>query len=107
MTALVKDTKTYTMANKRATDKQVSTTLDEILCLENYPVPNNIDLVELREYDRTTGQVFLWVTTLFTKEEWDFIEKGFREKLHGKTRVSVIRSNYRFGKENETTTDPA
>lgn len=83
--------------DKKMTDKDIMLLLDDALCQEEYPEPENIDLIDLKEYDRQTRQVFLWVSSLFTNEEWKYLEKHFQNTLSKRTHVAICRSDPYFG----------
>ena len=83
--------------DKISSNGDVSLLLDEALLQHDYPYPDNVDMIKLKEYDRSSRQVFLWVSDLFTNEEWQFLEEFLIARLHERTRVAVCRSNYHFG----------
>lgn len=91
---------TYTV-DKKLSDSDVSNMLDDALCQQGYPEPENIDLIDFKEYDRATRQVFLWVSTLFTLEEEKFLLKYFKENLHPRTVTAICRNNHHFGHYDE------
>lgn len=87
--------------DKVASHKDIETLLDTALLSADYPSPENIDCVELKEYDRQTRQVFLWVSSLFTVEEEKALELFFRKNLHPRSLIAYCRHDFRFGVTHE------
>lgn len=92
--------------DKKYTDKDIKILIDDCLCQEDYPEPDNVDLVDLKEYDRSTRQVFLWVSELFTNDEWKYFEQFMQTHLSKRTHVSICRKNLYFGLTDEDFEDP-
>ena len=87
--------------DRKTSDKDLREMLEQILLYDDYPEPECYDLVDLKEYDRATRQVFLWVSSLFTYEEEQFLQKHFRTHLHPRTLVAYCRSDSHFGYLND------
>lgn len=89
-------------AKEKLGDSDVLILLDDALCKDTYPNPDHIDLIDLKEWDRQTKQVFLWVSSLFTNEEEVFLTKYFRENLHNRALIAYCISDHYFGYENDS-----
>lgn len=89
--------------DKEMTDKDVSQILSAIYRELDFPKPLE-EAFKLKEYDRSTRQVFLYVTKGFTEEQEEYVQDKARQYIHKRTRVSVVRKQSKF--KNLTTDKP-
>jgi len=82
--------------DKSSSEEEIVYFLDMALESEDYPNEDGSYFVDFRDYQRATRVAFLWVTSLFTNEEWNYIQTYIQEKLDPKVVVSVIRSDGHF-----------